>query len=137
MVKVSCKEDCGNAPKKILLRDFNFAVARGNLSRASRYLAEEVTWHLFEPAGQKQIHGRENVIAEYEGNLVIEPVEFIVDSIITHGVKGAVNGSVKAKDGRSYVFCDVYQFSSHTTSARIKEMTSYIIEKMQILEVRE
>lgn len=129
VVKITCKEDCGNAPKKILLRDFNVAAAKGELSFIGESITEDIIWHLFEPAGQKQITGKENVLKEYKDNLVLVPVEFIIETILTHGNAGAVNGMIKAKDGKSYVFSDVYKFTSHAKSVKVKEMTSYIIER--------
>src|SRR5574341_769874 len=132
MVKITVSADCGNSPKNLLLRDFNIAVAKGNLSFVEQNIIEDVTWHLFEPSGQKQIHGRDNVIEEYTHNLVIVPLEVVIDTVITHGDAGAVNGAIKAKGGKSYVFCDIYRFSSHAKGAKIKEMTSYIIEQTKV-----
>jgi hypothetical protein len=131
MVKVVVSEDCGNSPKNLLLRDFNVAIAKGDFSVVEHTMSEDVVWNLFEPAGQAQIRGRDNVLQEYRHNLVIVPVEFSIDTIITHGNTGAVNGTIKARDKKSYVFCDIYKFSSHAKSTKIKEMTSYIIEKKQ------
>gem|GEM_PF-2176143 len=65
MVKVIVSEDCGNSPKNMFLRDFNIAVAKGDLPFIERNIIEDITWHLFEPAGQKEIHGRDNVLEEY------------------------------------------------------------------------
>ncbi len=126
-VKFVCKEDCGNSPKKLFLRDFNIAAAKAKLSFIKRKLTEDIVWHLFEPTGQKKITGRENVIQEYKDNLVIVPVEFVIDTIVTHGYDGAVNGRIKAKNGTSYVFSDFYKFNS-AKGAKIKSITSYIIE---------
>jgi hypothetical protein len=128
MTKVIFSGDCGNSPKKLLLRDFNAAVAKGSLSVIKQYITDKVIWHLFEPAGQKQIFGRDNVLREYKDNLIIKPVEFVINTVITHGNAGAVNGAIKAEDGKSYVFCDIYMFNSLAKGAKIKEMTSYIIE---------
>jgi hypothetical protein len=126
-VKIVCKEDCGNSPKKIFLRDFNIAAAKANLSFIKRSLTEDVVWHLFEPSGQKEIIGFENVIQEYRDILAIVPAEFVIATIITHGHNGAVNGRIKAKDGTSHVFSDFYEFNS-TKGVKIKGMTSYIIK---------
>ncbi len=132
MTTVTFPEDCGNSPRNLLLRDFNIAAAKGDLSFVERHLAEDVTWCLFEPAGQKTIHGREKVLDELKNNLVIEPVEFAIETVITHGKHGAVNGTIKATDGKTYVFCDVYTLSGHGKSDAITKMTSYIIENQQL-----
>lgn len=126
-VTIVCNEDCGNSPKNLFLRNFNVAAAKMNLSFIRKSITEDVVWHLFEPAGQKIITGRENVVSEYETNLVIVPVEFVIDTIVTHGHDGAVNGRIKAKNGKMYVFSDFYEFNS-AKGAKIKSITSYIIE---------
>jgi hypothetical protein len=128
VTKVIFKKDCGNSPKNLLLCDFNVAVAKGDMSSVEKYLSENVVWHLFEPSGQKQIIGCDNVLKEYADNLVIKPIEFVIDTVITHGNTGAVNGTIKTKEGEEYVFCDIYTFSSHAKDAKIKEMISYIIK---------
>jgi hypothetical protein len=129
MVKIVISADCGNSPKNLLLRDFNIAMAKGDFSFIKKSLVDDVTWHLYEPSGQKEIHRRDGVLKEYTNNLVIVPKEFFIDTVISHGNIGAVNGTIRSKDGKSYVFCDVYKFGSHAKGARIKEMTSYIIEE--------
>jgi len=55
MGKVIAREDCGNTPKKLLLRDFNIAVSEGDFAFVRRNITEDVTWNLFEPTCQKQI----------------------------------------------------------------------------------
>jgi hypothetical protein len=127
MVKVIVGEDCGNSPKNLLLRDFNIAVANGNAKLIGQSVTQDVVWHLFEPASQRTIQGKDRVLEEYVQNLVIVPAEFTINTVITHGDRGAANGAIKAKDGKSYVFCEVYKFSSHARGAKIREMTSYII----------
>ena len=127
MVKIRIGKDCGNSPKNLFLRDFNIAVAKGNTEIIGQNITEDVTWHLFEPANQKTIHGRDGVLEEYVQNLVIVPAEYNINTVIAHDDRGAISGTIKATDGKSYVFCDVYLFSSHAKGAKIKEMTSYII----------
>lgn len=132
MTTVTWTKDCGNSPKNLFVRDFNIAAAKGDLSFVKRHLAQDVTWYLFEPAGQKTISGREKVLDELKNNLVIEPVEFAMETVITHGKHGAVNGTIKATDGKFYVFCDMYTFASLRKGAAIKKMVSYIIEDVRI-----
>lgn len=59
-VKFVCKEDCGNSPKKLFLRNFNIAAAKVNLPYIKRSLTDDVVWHLSAPAGQKNIFGFSN-----------------------------------------------------------------------------
>lgn len=42
--------------------------------------------------------------------------------------EAALDGVITFEGGRQVAFCDVYVFSGHSKSARIKEMTSYARE---------
>lgn len=56
-----------------------------------------------------------------------EPMDLTIHTIITDGKSAAVNGEMKAPDGKTYVFCDVYELSGFK-NPKIKEITSYVIE---------
>lgn len=56
-----------------------------------------------------------------------EPFELTIKNIITHGRSAAVDGTMKSPDGKTYAFCDVYQFRG-LKNPKIKEMTSYVVE---------
>jgi hypothetical protein len=134
IVKIAISADCGNSPKNLFLQDFNVAMVKGDLSFVSKSIAKDIIWHLYEPSGQKEIQRSDGALKEYANNLVIVPKEFVpkeffIDTVISHGNTGAVNGIIKSKDGKSYVFCDVYKFSSHAKGDKIKEMTSCTIEE--------
>jgi hypothetical protein len=68
--KISDNADCDNSPKSLLLRDFNIAVAQGDLEFIGRHVTDDIVWHLLEPDGQKKIQGRDEVLAEYKHNMV-------------------------------------------------------------------
>ncbi|HEU5138658.1 MAG TPA: hypothetical protein VFT51_01700 [Bacillales bacterium] len=53
-------------------------------------------------------------------------------NIITHGRVGSVNGALIFKNQKRLAFCDVYQFTSAGKKAKIKEITSYVIETYKI-----
>lgn len=129
MARIICREDCGNAPKKLFIRDFNVAVAEGNAATFEHHLSENATWQLYEPGNQTRLEGQKAIIAELVDNRTIEPEEVVIEHILTHGKAGSANGIITSEDESVYVFCDVYIFTSHAKSATIKEITSYIIEK--------
>ena len=54
-------------------------------------------------------------------------IQLTLHHVATHGTAGAVNGTTKLKNGKTYAFCDVYEFSNAKAVA-VKEITSYIIE---------
>lgn len=124
-LKIICQEDCGNAPKKLVLRDFNIAFAKCDADFILESISEEVVWNMI---GDKCIFGKDNMSKELN-ELTNKAVELHLNNIITHGKTGAVNGTLKFGNGKSYSFCDVYLFSSAGKNAKIKEITSYVIEE--------
>jgi hypothetical protein len=45
MVKLICKEDCGNAPKKLLLKELITYFANGNIPKIVERVADDVVWN--------------------------------------------------------------------------------------------
>src|SRR5690606_13134197 len=78
--------------------------------------------------GSGEVVGKEAFAAALEEMSGPEVSELVLYHIITHGNVGSVNGVLRFKDGKTVGFCDVYRFSSHAKDAKIKEMTSYVIE---------
>jgi hypothetical protein len=50
-----------------------------------------------------------------------------IHHVVTHGKAGAVNGTMKLKDGRSRQFCDVHEFTN-AKGTSVRAITSYVIE---------
>lgn len=124
-LKIICSEDCGNAPKKEIIRDFTIAVARNNVELILDNVTENITWHI---VGNKRYQGKDSYI-EALGKLDNDKVtELRIDHILTHGKDGSSNGVVTYSNDKKHAFCNVYAFSSSAKHARIKEITSYIIE---------
>lgn len=123
-MKVDCAENCGNAPRKELLRDFTIALAKNNSNFFSEWLKDDINWEII---GEKNIQGKE----AFESRIVEmnkREVEHLrIEHIITHGNKASVNGSYTYKDGKRNAFCDVYEFAGFGRKAMIKKITSYFI----------
>lgn len=124
MTRIVVEEDCGNAPKKTLLRDFNIALVEHDVDAFLRYVTDTVRWTRI---GEQVIEGRGQVARALEQMKQRNTVELVIDMMITHGATGAVNGTVTLEDGSRYAFCDVYRFSSGKET-KIKEITSYVIQ---------
>ena len=45
MVKVICKEDCGNAPKNLLLKELITSIANGKISKIVAQDSDDVVWN--------------------------------------------------------------------------------------------
>lgn len=123
-VKVYCAEDCGNAPKKALLRD----VAADCWGGAGDVLVA----HLTGDARRRIVGGRLLEGSEAIRRFAVtgrggEASELHIHNIITHGNVASLNGTVTMEDGRVVEFCDVYEFAGFGPKARIKEIVTYAV----------
>jgi hypothetical protein len=123
-MKVNCKEDCGNAPRKQLIKDLNIAFAKGDVRTILDMLTENMQWDM---VGDKIMNGKEEVAKDLESMKDYTAVELNLDHIITHGTTAACNGSFLMKNGDKFNFCDVYVFENNSKTAKIKRMISYAI----------
>tara|TARA_R110002124_G_scaffold274893_3_gene444974 strand:- start:1698 stop:2078 length:381 start_codon:yes stop_codon:yes gene_type:complete len=123
MTKITVIPDCGNAPKKRFLKDFNVAFATGDAGFIIEHVSEDIRWEVY---GDKSIQGKGQFSKEI--NLMASSVadEIAIHSIITHGKEASLQGEMKMGE-KTYAFCDVYRFTS-AGSFMIKEMFSYVIE---------
>ena len=124
MTKITIHADCGDAPKKLLLRDLNIAFARGDVEAILDCLTEDVRWQI---VGEADLSGVEAVRATLEAMKTVVTNELVIHSIVTQGVDGVVNGVMKTERGGSLAFCDVYRFSS-TEGNKINSMMSYVVD---------
>jgi hypothetical protein len=124
MLKIVVPEDCGNAPKKVFIRDFNIAFAENNNDKILGFMADDITWNL---VGNKIVQGKEEVRKELETMELGEAVELILHTVVTHGNTAAADGIMQFKN-TAIAFCDVYEFTGHEKNTKIKELTSYGIE---------
>jgi hypothetical protein len=128
MVKIVCKEDCGNAPKKLLLKELTTAFAKGTAQRVLLpQLADDVDWEI---VGTEPIKGKDAVArmlseAAKSGN---RATQLEIENIITHGNAGSVNGHITMADGKQYAFCDVYVWNGASAKSAIRKITSFSIE---------
>ena len=123
-VNVICTEDCGNAPKKLVLRDLNIAFARNDKAYILEQISDDVVWYI---VGSKKVIGKDQFSKELSQMKLKKAIEIEINHIITHGNAAAANGVIRYIKG-NYSFCDVYLFNSFRKNAKIKEITSYIIE---------
>ncbi len=124
-MKLNIKPDCGNAPKRELVKHLTCYFASNDIEKAMEFLDTHITWTL---VGNKTVNGKEQfriVLQEIRQNKVIE---LTIHSIITHGKEAAINGEMLMEDGGSFGFSDFYEFTS-AKGTRVKTIVSYLIEK--------
>ena len=124
MTKVITSEDCGNSPKNIFVQDLTIAFAKGDSTFLLSKVTDDIRWNKI---GDTLIEGKEDFALALDKLKKEEAVQLTVYHVATHGKTGAVNGTIKLKNGKTYAFCDVYEFSNAKAVAA-KEITSYVIE---------
>ena len=124
MPKITVNADCGNSPKKELLRDLNIAFARADVEGILAFFSDDIRWQVI---GEADLRGKEAVRGALEAMNDVVTRELVIYSIITNGREGVVNGVITTEQGGSVAFCDVCQFAS-TSGQKIKSMASYTID---------
>jgi len=114
---------CGNSPRMALIRDFNVALATGDLDDALAMLADEVTWHR---VGVSSLEGKAVVSAWLADSLATLPTAMTIETILSHGKLASASGTV-VREGESWAMAEVYHFRSTAKTAPIVRIDSYRI----------
>lgn len=121
--------DCGNAPKKVVLKDFHIAAHQNDEAFVLNNLTEDSTW---EVVGRIKAIGGEEIVGLLQQLYPSSTKILRITHIITHGKTTAIHGDVTLNNGDSYAFCHVHIFNNASKTAKIKETTSYIIQTKSI-----
>jgi hypothetical protein len=125
MVKIKVNEDRNNAPKKLFLRDFIIAVVRCDNDFLTRALTDDVSWNYI---GGRCFVGKQNVCTELAKVRSKGVLELQINTIVTHGYDGVLEGNIRLTGGKTIAFCDVYEFRASTNNAPIKLIKTYKIK---------
>ena len=68
MTKITVTPDCGNAPRKEFLKDFNIAFATGKADFIIEHVSDDIQWNIY---GDKHVTGKESFIKEIKGETTI------------------------------------------------------------------
>ncbi|WP_017539048.1 nuclear transport factor 2 family protein [Nocardiopsis halophila] len=126
MVQVTIAPDCGNAPRKQLLRDFTIALAKRDAQALLPTVADDVVWEI---VGRRTVRGKADFADAVATAVERQAETLLLDSILTHGSEGAVSSRMAFPGGGAMRCCDVSAFSGHSKTAKIKRITSYWIEE--------
>ena len=126
MVKVNVQPDCGNAPKKLFIRDFMIALANSDSSSILAGVTDDASWEL---VGERTLKSKTEIETALDKMLASKVKEMTLMSIVTHGDEGSVNGTMTLTNSKHYGFCHVFTFNSHGKNAKIKQIMSYVIEE--------
>lgn len=121
---IECAEDCGNAPRKNLLKRYNIAYAQNDFDFCLEWVADDIVWEMI---GEQRFEGKqafEKALAQMKEN---EVQMLQIHQIITHGNVASANGTLTFVDGKQWAYCDVYQFRGFSKTAKIRTISSYVI----------
>lgn len=124
-MRINVYADCGNSPKRELLKEISTLFASYDLEKLEGYFAEDIEWHLI---GDKSVIGKKKFLQALDEMRDNAPAELSIHSVVNHGKEAALHGEMKMKDNRVYAFSDFYAFSS-AASTKIKSITSFVILK--------
>jgi hypothetical protein len=124
MAKIQVPRDCGNAPRKLFLIDFNTALANGDTGFFEELIPEKITWDI---VGQEPIADKAGFLKAVKSLALWKVKELVVETIITHGYEASVSGQVAAKDKSVYKFCHIYRFPK-TNGVTIKSLTTFVVK---------
>ncbi|MGP5195759.1 nuclear transport factor 2 family protein [Arthrobacter rhombi] len=123
MVSIHEEPDCGNSPRKEILRDLMVALAQRDVEHLDVVLAEDVSWTV---VGERTETGRE---AAREMALALPEVdELTFGTFLTHGRGAGVDGVLRLADGTETAFCHVLRFKSTAKTAKVANINSYLIK---------
>ena len=115
--KIHRSKDCGHSPKQKLLENFAVAIACADAKTVEQLTSADAVW---QRPGRKPVAGQPAVIKEV-GKL--KPVsELQIESVVSHGRKGAVAGSFTT-DGKTRAFSHFMEFTN-TKCTQIAELRS-------------
>lgn len=123
-MKLHTKVDCGNAPKKELVKNLTVQFVTYDLDKAMDHMVDNVEWIL---VGDKPIVGKEQFKTELLKMSGNKATELTILSIITHGKEAAVHGEMTMEDGSVFGFADFYEFTS-AKGTKVKSIMSYIVQ---------
>lgn len=123
MVEVHAPNDCGNAPRKGFLKEFNRAFAEGDVDFLRECVSDDVVWEI---VGEETLRGREAFIEALEAMASKQAVRLILHHVITHGKEAAAHGELHFVDGEIAHFCDVYEFRG-AKGTTLKYIRSFVV----------
>ncbi len=122
MPKITIHADCGDVPKKALLRDLNIAYARSDVEAILDFFTDDIRWHI---VGEFEMRGVDQVRQALLQMKDVKARELVIDSIITQGGEGVISGSIIPENGKPVAFCDVCRFAA---GEKIKSIKSFTVE---------
>lgn len=125
LLQIHCPEDCGNAPKKQVLKAFEIAIESADTHFIDECCADDVDWNW---VGREVWKGKANVLSRLGQPRTEKAVKLSIEHIITHGNTGSINGQVEYDNDAVYAFCHIVRFNGFGKNAKMKHISSFQID---------
>ncbi len=119
---VEAPEDCGNAPRKMVIRDLLVALAERDHDAVVPFLREDIRWEI---VGAQELTGLDAVGAWLAQQPPVEQLH--IATVMTHGTDCGADGRLVHSDGSTTRFNHVLLFAGHAKTAKLKAVRSYLI----------
>ena len=119
---VDIPEHCGNAPRKVVIRDFLIALYQRDIPHVQESLKDDVDWDII---GSTQFQGVDEVSSWVQTQPSATALH--LHTVITHGTDCGADGRVTYSDGTEIAFNHVFVFAGHSKTAKIKAIRSYLV----------
>lgn len=119
---IDAPDDCKNAPRKLVIRDFLVAFYQRDVDSLRAMLREDIRWEI---VGSEAFDDLDQVLGWVQQQAAVD--ELHITSVITHGTDCAADGWIIGADGTTTRFCHILVFAGHTKSAKIKTLRTYRI----------
>jgi ketosteroid isomerase-like protein len=110
------------------LEELNAAFERGDVDFILDHMTDDIHWHM---VGDSPVEGKEAVEREMRAPNDGRLPTLHVESIITHGNRAAVEGTMTMPEEnghvKTYAFCDVYEMSGFGSN-QVRALKAFVIE---------
>lgn len=124
-MKLNIPQDCGNSPKRELIKDLTIYFASYDLEKVEGFLDENMVWTL---VGNQPITGKQKFLSALETMKRNKVLELTIHSVITHGKEAAVHGEMSLENGSILGFSDFYEFTS-ASGKKVKSIVSFVVDQ--------
>ncbi|MCB0034199.1 MAG: hypothetical protein KDE51_09275 [Anaerolineales bacterium] len=122
-MKIIRSQDCGNSPKQKFVEELTVALACANLDYLLDHITADFVWLV---NGKEQIEGKQAVAAAVQDKEQDGRTQVIIKHVVSHGKKGAANGTILSNEENSIEFCCLYEFSN-AKCTHVRELTTYAL----------
>ena len=127
-MRVSAPDNCGNSPRSLLAIEIAINLAANEYDKIEQFLAEDFVWSV--PGDDKLIEKselEEHMNKRARSKSPIEKLDILTS--ISHGKYAAVSSRAHMSNGAKSNSHDLYEFTSAGSSARLRKVTSYVIDR--------